>query len=142
MTKIYTTVCCLSVLLVGCCFLPGPTKKKVTRADVIGTWQYTADFEKTIITIEFMADATFHQIVKPAGQSKQLTQDGTWNLDGADLHLENALTHEGFSEQNGWVPEAAGWWLIDNVISDRPAFVIFGGTCSDPDSWQEFKRIP
>ena len=143
MSKICFTVFPISFLLVGCCFLPGKTEKKVTRADVIGTWQYTADFEKTIIAIEFMEDGTFHQIVKPVGKSNELSQDGSWNLDGADLHLENVLTHEGegLSEQKGWVPEAADWYLTDN-INDKPPFVIFGGTFPDPDSWQEFKKIP
>ena len=140
MLKLWVAVVLVPVLLAGCCFLPAPTKKQATHADVIGTWQYTADFDKTIITIEFKEDGTFRQVVKPTGQSKPLVQDGTWTLDGAHIHLENILTHAGISEQEGWVPEEAGWYLIDST-SGKPRLAIFGGTFSDPDSWQEFKRI-
>ena len=140
--RIYLAVLAVSVLLAGCgqAFLPQRTKTKVRPAQVVGTWQYTADYGKTLITIEFKADGSFRQVVKPAGQTRQLVQTGTWKLDGASIDLEDVLTHEGFKEGKGWVPETASWDIIDS-ISGKPALVIFGGTHPDPDSWQEFKFI-
>jgi len=132
----------LFALILGGCghaFLPTPTKKKVAPADAIGTWQYTADHDKTTIPIKLRGDGTFHQVVKLAGSSDPLEQDGSWRLEGAHIHLEKVLTHEGFSEQVEWVAETASWYFVES--GGKPPLVIFGGTHSDPDSWQEFKKV-
>ena len=50
------------------------------------------------------------------------------------------LTHEGFSEDKGWVREEASWYFVDNVAGN-PSVVIFGGTHPDPDSWREFTKV-
>ncbi len=130
-----------ALILSGCghAFLPTPTKKKVAAADAVGTWQYTADHGKTTITIEIRTDGKFHQVVKLAGNSEPLQQGGTWTLDGADIKLDKVLTHEGYSDQEGWVAVPASWYFVESA--GRPPLVIFGGTHSDRDSWQEFKKL-
>ena len=131
----------LALILGGCghAFLPTPTEKKVAPADAVGTWQYPAHFGETTITIEIRADGTFHQVVKLAGNSEPLQQDGTWKLDGADIDLDKVLINEGLSDQEGWVAEPASWYFVES--SGKPPLVIFGGTHPDPDSWQEFKKL-
>lgn len=120
--------------------LPEPTKKTVTPADAVGVWIYTADYEKTSITLQIKRDGTFRQTVKPAGQAKPLSSSGRWTLDGADISLDKVLTHEGFSEGKGWVPESANWYFVDHA-GGNPSVAIFGGTHPDPDSWREFKKV-
>ena len=130
-----------ALMLCGCghAFLPTPTKKKVAAADAAGTWQYTADHGKTTITIEIRTDGTFHQVVKMAGDSDPLQQDGTWKLDGAHINLDKVLTNEGFGEQGEWAAGSASWYFVESA--GKPPLVIFGGTHPDPDSWQEFKKL-
>ena len=130
----------LLLFLAGCCFLPSPTRKKASDADVVGTWQYTADYGNTVITIEFKNDGTFHQVVTPAGQARQLVQNGTWTRNGADIELTDVLMEDYSGNQKAWVAEDTFWYLTD-ATSGKPPLVIFGGSFPDPDSWQEFKRI-
>src|SRR5512138_3029023 len=75
-------------LLLGCgCIgpaaLPGPTEKVVKASDIAGVWQYTADYERTMITLELRADGTFVQTVEhPAPMGPQV-QSGRWSLEGS-----------------------------------------------------------
>ena len=136
-------ICGLLLALVGCGQwggLPDATKKKVAAADAVGTWTYTADYEKTIITLEINNDGTFQQVVKPTGREESLSSNGTWELDGVWIRLDKVLTHEGYSQDKDWVPEEASWYFVDS-LSGNPLVVIFGGTHPDPDSWQEFKKV-
>jgi hypothetical protein len=139
----YIPICGLLLAILGCGQwggLPGPTNKKIAAVDVVGTWAYTADFGKTVITLTINGDGTFQQVVKPAGQKDAITGSGTWKLDGAEITLDKVLTNEGHFEQKGWVPDAVSWYLID-CIGGKPPVAIFGGTHPDPDSWQAFRKV-
>ena len=131
------------VVFAGCgpAFLPGPTSRVVNTNDVVGTWQYTADFGKTVITLEIKPEGTFQQTVSPAGGTNALSQSGRWSLDQRNhISFDAVLTHEGFKATNGWTAEEANWWITDG-IGKQPKVVPFGGTHPDPDSWQRFEKI-
>ena len=131
----------LALLVGGCGFaaLPGPTSKTVKPTDIAGTWQYTADYGKTHITLVVNADGTFSQSVKPTGTTNILTRSGAWKNDERNhCTFASVLTHEGFSDESGWVPEEAHWWITDGI---KTKLAIFGGTHPDPDSWQEFEKL-
>jgi hypothetical protein len=130
-------------ILAGCgrAFLPNPTSLKVSASDLSGTWQYTADYGKTIITLIVRQDGTFHQTVLPSGSTNTLSQSGRWTLDQRNhINFDAILTHEGFKSTNWWIAEEANWFVTDGV-GKQPKVVLFGGTHPDPDSWQVFKKL-
>lgn len=129
------------VFVGGCGFaaLPQPTSKAVKPKDIAGTWQYAADYGKTIITLEVNADGTFSQSVQPTGTTDVLTQTGTWSLDAQNgITFTSVLTNAGYGENSGWVAEESFWWVIDGF---ETKLTIFGGTHPDPDSWDDFKKL-
>ena len=139
MKNIYIVL--IAVLVGGCGFaaLPQPTSKTVKPKDIAGTWQYTADYEKSKIILEVKADGTFSQSVTPTGTTNISTHSGIWKLDKRNhLTFTSVLTHEGYSEEPGWNTEEAHWWVTDGI---ETKLAIFGGTHPDPDSWQEFKKL-
>ena len=139
MKNIYIFLIALFVGGCGFAALPGPTSKTVKPKDISGTWQYTADYEKTKITLEVKADGTFSQSVVPTGATNVLTQSGVWKLDERNhIYFTSVLTHEGFENKDGWNAEEAHWWVTDGI---ETKLAIFGGTHPDPDSWQEFMKL-
>lgn len=140
-----TTILMLAaaLMLAGCgpAFLPGTTSRPVTTNDLVGTWQYTADYGKTTIELSIQADGTYQQTVVPAGSTNSLSQSGRWTLDQRNhFRLDAVLTHEGYKSGNGWTAEEANWWITDG-IGKQPKVVPFGGTHPDPDSWQRFEKL-
>jgi hypothetical protein len=131
------------MILAGCgpAFLPGPTSRIVSTNDLAGTWQYTADYGKTTITLTIGQDGTFQQTVHPTGSTNTLSQSGRWTLDQrSHISFDAMLTHEGFKSTNGWAAEEVNWWVTDG-IGKQPKVVLFGGTHPDPDSWERFEKL-
>jgi hypothetical protein len=141
--RAYTLVVGAITMLSGCgpAFLPEPASRPVTTNELVGTWQYTADYGKTLIQLTIRPDGTFQQTVTPTGSTKTLSQSGRWTLDERNhIRFDALLTHEGYSASKGWTPEEVHWWVTDG-IGKQPAVVLFGGTHPDPDSWQRFEKI-
>lgn len=130
---------CLLMLLVSGCgvaFLPQPTSKTVTPEDIAGTWQYSADFGKTTITLTLNADGSFVQTVNPTGTTDILSHSGVWKLDERNRITFTSVLAP--SRESGWNAEEVHWWVTDGI---HTRLAIFGGTHPDPDSWQEFKKL-
>ena len=130
-----------AVLLSGCgpAALPGPAKRSVTDADVLGTWSYPGDYKATNVEIQFTKDHRFTQTVRgPGGVSKM--QSGTWTLDGASLLLTDILLNDsvsGFS-LSAWTPKETVWWFTDEV----GYLELYGGERSgDPDQCWPLRRL-
>jgi hypothetical protein len=119
--------------------LPLPAKRPVSDSDVIGRWRYFGDFKTTTIVIEFTPDHKFAQtITGPGGVTK--TQQGSWNLDGANLHLSDVLLNDsvsGFSIA-AWTPRDSTWWFTDETGS----LELMGGERSeDPDQCWPLEKL-
>lgn len=125
---------------IGPAFLPKATTEKITPADIVGTWRYPADFGATTITIELKPDGTFAQSVRHASGRIQ-THEGTWTLD--ESHPQLKVLKPVFGENNKeWVVENAHWWVVESH-REGVRFAIFGAADDrDPDSCQEFERVP
>ncbi len=138
------TACVLVTILGGCCIgpaaLPGPTKKAVKASDITGVWQYTADYEKTTITLELKADGTFIQTVKYIAPSEPQMHTGTWSLEGSSPKLR--VLKPVFGKPNDpWVLADANWWIVDSY-QEGVKFALFGAADDyDPDNCFEFKKL-
>lgn len=66
-----------------------------------------------------------------AASPAELTQEGSWKIEGAKLVLDGAL-----EEFNGWEAGTAAWRIIDRDESPT-GFSILGGAV-DPDQWVVF----
>jgi len=67
-----------STLGCGPAALPSATPKMVAPANVVGKWQYTADYGKIPVTLEMKVDGTFAQTVKRGGPFKCIAAIGLW----------------------------------------------------------------
>ena len=130
-------------LLIGGCghaALPGATQKNVTKADIVGVWQYPAEYEKTTVTLDLKADGAFVQTIKRSGQTKAQVHSGIWDLEGTTPKL-TVLKPVFGDASKPWVLEEANWWIIDSY-RDGVTFAIFGAADDrDPDSCWEFKKL-
>jgi len=132
----------VAFLVGGCGFstLPGPTQKTVTKTDIVGVWQYPADFEKTIITLDLKTDGTFVQTIKRSNETESQVHTGTWTLEGTTPKLTVLKPVFGYPEKP-WIPEDANWWIIDSY-QKGVTFAIFGAADDrDPDSCNEMKKL-
>ena len=126
----------------GCGFaaLPGPTQKKVTKADLVSVWQYPADYEKTTVTLELKGDGTFIQAIKRTNQAELQVHTGTWDLEGTSPKL-TVLKPVFGDPGKPWVLEEAHWWIVDSYRKGVK-FAIFGAADDrDPDACNEMKKL-
>lgn len=137
------------ILLGGCPhLLPDKTKGKVTKADIVGTWQFEADPKwlhdvpqnNGLVTIVFKDDGTFDEKVVAPGKKEPLLQSGTWKLDRAHIELNNVLLWGATADVQGWGPASARWWIIDSG-KWGVQLAIFGGCDRDPDGFHEFRKV-
>ncbi|WFB34380.1 hypothetical protein P3T73_09420 [Kiritimatiellota bacterium B12222] len=139
-----TLLLCILFAVSGCgpAFLPGPTSKTVFTSDIVGTWQYPADYGETTVTIEFKADHSFVQTIIPAPPAPHQIHTGTWALDHNAPQLTLLKPVFGDSTQP-WILEAASWWMIDSVRNPDLSVSICGAADDrDPDSCFEMKKLP
>jgi hypothetical protein len=124
---------------IGPAALPEATKEKVTSADIVGTWEYPADFGKTTITLDLKPNGTFVQTIRHKNGNIQ-THEGTWTLD--DSRPELKVLKPVFGEPDkAWIEEGASWWIVESHRKGVK-FAIFGAADDrDPDSCEEFEKI-
>ncbi|VTR96503.1 Uncharacterized protein OS=Leptospira santarosai serovar Shermani str. LT 821 GN=LSS_13204 PE=4 SV=2 [Gemmata massiliana] len=126
---------------IGPAFLPKATAEKVTPADIVGTWQYPAEFGATAVTIELKAGGRFVQTVRHAGGRVQ-AHEGPWALDGPYPRLEVLKPVSGEPRGQEWVVEGVRWWVVGSH-REGVRFALFGAAGDhDPDSCAEFERVP
>lgn len=141
MKKIFQ-IFAIAIIINGCGYsdLPEPTQKKISTEDIVGIWQYPANYGKTIISIELNIDGAFTQIIKHSGQKKLKIHKGTWELDVTSPKLTVLKPAFGDSSKP-WVLEEAHWWIVDSHQKGIK-FAIFGAADDrDADSCNEFKKI-
>ena len=149
--KTLLSITLLAGLLCGCGqpFLPRPTKKPVTPANVVGTWSLR-DFRTMTengpamyytATFSFSPDGTVFQTILPDGQTTPITNTGTWKLESGQIYLEHLLQEDwNVQEKKGeWTPKSAIWWMI-HVPLNEPELIVFGGLFPDPDAYQSMKK--
>ncbi len=123
-TTIAVTLLVMTVLILacaGCSYLPDPTTRTVTPADIAGTYTYVTD-DDNVVTVHFNADGTIE-----IENSAQYSDSGTWTLDGAEISFDikdRVL--------------ASGWYVTD---TEDGGFAIMGGE-GDPDGWEGMQRVP
>ncbi len=105
----------------ACGWLPDPTTRSVTLADLAGRYTYTVG-EQTV-TVQLNADGTFEIANSPTLTCSQ----GTWELNQAEITLECPGKYL-----------VSGWYVTDGA---EGAFAILGGE-GDPDTWDGLQRVP
>ncbi len=124
----------------GPAFLPEPTKEKVTRGDLVGSWEYFADYQKTKIVLDLKLDGTFVQTIERSGNPKLQFQKGKWKINGSDLIIKVLKpVHDGSDEP--WFLDWARWWIMDSRQKGLKFGIIGAADDRDPDNCFEFKKI-
>jgi hypothetical protein len=129
-----------TMLLVSCgpAALPQRTQKPVSPQDLVGIWRYKGDYNQTTVEIEFLQNRTFRQTVTlSSGAVKK--QQGTWQLNGAEVELENILLNTGAKSTPSlmsWKPDDMTWWFT----TDGGNLELMGGQDVDPDQARELER--
>jgi hypothetical protein len=130
----------LALLLISCTPtpLPKPSQQPITSSQLIGRWRYLGDYQQTTIEIEFLASGTFRQIVTLRnGAIKR--QQGTWQLQGANLSLENLLINDSSKSTPSlitWKPNNSRWWFTEQ----GGQLALIGGEGDDPNRFVELNR--
>lgn len=120
---VWIAVGLLAVLSTACGILPwmpSPTSRPVTMADVAGRWTY--GYQEHMVIVQLNADGTF--IIENSPESSGV---GTWSLVGPDIE---------FAYDDG--ARMCCWYIIDRREGD---FAIMGGD-GDPDGWGGLFRVP
>lgn len=122
----------------GPAFLPEPTKRKVSRKDLVGSWEYFADYRKTRIVLDLKIDGTFSQTIERSENSKPQIHKGNWKIQGSDILIRVLKPVHNGSEES-WNLDWVHWWIMD---TEHSKFAIVGAADdSDPDNCFEFTRI-
>jgi hypothetical protein len=131
------------LFVIGCgpAFLPGPTKKTVNVVDLVGTWQYPANYGETEVTLELKENGTFIQTIRKSTGGIPRTYTGMWKLDGVRPQI--TLLKPVFGKYDKpWTLEKVNWWVMDSVVNDKTEFSICGAADDrDPDSCFEMKKL-
>lgn len=129
-----------ALLIAGCGHyaLPGPTSKRVSKADIAGVWEYPAS-DTGSVTLTLSTDGTFVQSIQRTASSERQIHKGSWDVKDARPVLTVLKPVFGDSSQP-WILERADWWIVDSH-RDGITFAIFGAADDrDPDSCWEFKK--
>ncbi|RHX91768.1 hypothetical protein [Leptospira stimsonii] len=124
----------------GPAFLPEPTKEKVTRKDLAGSWEYFADYRKTRIVLDLKANGTFTQTIERSSDSKPQIQKGRWDINGSDLKIK-VLKPNRENPFDPWVLDWAHWWIVESTREGFNFAISGAADDSDPDNCFEFERI-
>lgn len=120
--------------------LPGPTQKNVTPADIVGVWEYPADNNTTVVTLDLKADGSFVQSIARAGDEQPQVHQGEWKLDGATPEL--TVLRPVFAEASQpWILEEVNWWVVDSQQGGLTFAICGSADDRDPDSYWEFEKI-
>jgi len=133
MIRVLAIALILSLCACTSYFPPSPTSRAVSTSDLAGTWSYVEFETDGEITLKLLDDQTFQQTVTLP--DRELTQEGTWKIDGATIELTGVLEY--FTE---WTVENAAWRIIDRDESPT-GFAILGGAV-DPDGWRILRWVP
>lgn len=100
-----------------------------------GTWQFVKyagyESDKTV-TVRFLPNATYSQTIKDAKGVVKQCQGGTWELRDSWVELK------GYTSAEWGTVDSMSWYFIDEYSG---GVVLFGGDSSDPDSFNELKRV-
>jgi len=131
-----------SLLIGGCGFaaLPGPTQKEVTKSDLVGVWQYPADYEETTVTLDLRADDSFTQTIQRSGKAKPQIHTGSWKLEDNSPKLKVLKPVFGYPRRP-WVLEDVNWWMVSSYQKGIDVAICGAADDRDPDSCFEMRKL-
>jgi hypothetical protein len=137
----FVTIVLLAVVLAGCGVgMPPPTTKKVTEADIAGTWRYAGQYPQDGAEITFHTNGIFTLVFRFKQPGAAFTNSGTWSLTGnAALELKPFWTSSVDGQKQLDRRESVSWW-VTSWYNSRLA--PFGGDSLDPDMWAVLSRVP
>jgi len=130
-------VCVITLLgLAACNKTPHPTTRRVSNADIVGTWFLSSDIlSKSESIIIFKSNGTFDQVTTTIGTKRISRNAGTWNLDTgttAYILMKNLEVYD----MGHWKTVTTVWFAVDSAA--RPSNIgIAGSLINDPDAFVE-----
>ncbi|PJZ53713.1 hypothetical protein [Leptospira adleri] len=138
--KLISVLLCLLLAECGPAFLPEPTNEKVTRKDLVGSWEYFADYQKTRIVLDLKANGTFIQTIERPSDPKPQIQRGRWDLKDSELRIK-LLKINPENRSGPWILDWAHWWIVESTKGGSNFAISGAADDSDPDNCFEFDRI-
>lgn len=128
--------CLIGILCLTSCgsyFLPAPTTRPVSIADLAGVWTYDPlQDDRARVLLELKPDNTYVQTVTLPQRVQ--TSLGRWQIDDGHIELNAVL-----GPADDWnQPDRESWRIIDHAEA-RNGFAILGGA-ADPDLWVILQR--
>ncbi|MFN3158763.1 MAG: hypothetical protein ACE37I_05580 [Rubinisphaera brasiliensis] len=129
-------LCLMGILCLTSCgsyFLPAPTTRPVSIADLAGEWTYEPLLDdRARVLLELKPDNTYVQTVTLPQRVQ--TSPGRWQIEDGHIKLSAVLGPAGDWNQ----PDHESWRIIDHEEGGH-GFAILGGA-GDPDLWVILQR--